>query len=95
MRLQYKVTLFIFSILIVIGIAGAAAMLYFQRQAAESQFEKSSIAIASALNELLVYAMLEADRDNIQHTVELLASREQINAAIVVSTDLRVSMCLV
>ena len=51
--------------------------------------------MASSLHELLVHAMLEADRDNIQHTVELLASREQINAAIVVSTYLRVSMCLV
>ncbi len=90
MRLQYKVTLFIFSVLIVIGIAGAVAMLYFQRQAAESQFEKSSIAIASAVNEQLVHAMLEADRDNIQHTVELLTSREYINEVIIVSTDLKI-----
>ncbi len=90
MRLQYKVTLFIFSILLVIGIIGATVMLHFQRQAAESQFEKSSIAIASALNQLLVHTMLEADPENIQHTVELIASREHINEVTIVSTDLKV-----
>lgn len=40
MRLQYEITLFIFVILLVVGIAGAAVMLRFQQQAAIAQYEE-------------------------------------------------------
>lgn len=86
MKLQYKVTLFIFLLLLVIGVVGAMAMLRLQRQSAISQFEQSALTLAQTLHNSLQRDMMTANRDDIQDAVLRIASGTLINEVVILST---------
>lgn len=86
MKLQYKVTLFIFLLLLVIGVVGAMAMLRLQRQSAISQFEESALILAQTLHDSLQRDMMTANRDDIQDAVLRIASGTLINEVVILST---------
>ena len=89
-KLQYRITILIFVILLIVGVAGGALILHFQRQSAISQFEDSALIVAEALYDSLVSDMRAARREHIQDSVARVASRPQINEAIIVSKEQRV-----
>ena len=74
MKLQYKITISIFIILLVTGLIGAAFLIQFQRQAATSQFEESALTLAGALYGSIERRMLEASQARIQDAVTCIAS---------------------
>ncbi len=90
MKLQYKITLLIFIILLVIGIAGAAVMLHLQRQAAFSRFEKSALSLASMVHETLEHEMLEGGQANIQDAIIRMSSAALINEVVILSDTQKV-----
>ncbi len=90
MRLQYEITLFIFVILLVVGIAGAAVMLRFQQQAAIAQYEESAMTVAEMFRENLEHEMTEVDQGHIQEVVTRLASKDIINELVIVSAERKV-----
>ncbi|MFC1991322.1 ATP-binding protein [Chloroflexota bacterium] len=94
MKLQYKITLSIFVILLVIGLIGAAFLLQFQRQTAISQFEESALTIAGALYGSIERRMLDASQERIQDAVTSIASRcpegQLINEVVVYSMTQKV-----
>jgi signal transduction histidine kinase len=86
MKLQYKVTLFIFLLLLVIGVVGAMAMLQLQRQSAISQFEESALTLAQTLSDSLQHDMLDANsRARIQDAVQRIAAGNNINEVVIFS----------
>src|SRR3972149_2073352 len=89
-KLQYRVTLLVWGILLVFGVAGSGIVLYLERQATVSHFEESTFTLAAALADTIERDMLLGDRDHIQQSVMLLASRSPINGVTVVSSDSRV-----
>ncbi|HEY83261.1 MAG TPA: HAMP domain-containing protein [Dehalococcoidia bacterium] len=90
MKLQYKITFFIFLILLVIGVAGAGIMLHLQRQAAFSQFEESALSMAEMIHETLEHDMLEGGQENIQDAVARIASVPLINEVVILSSTQKV-----
>lgn len=90
MRLQYKITLLIFGILLVIGIIGGGTMLNLQRQNAISQFELSGLTMATALLESLEQDMLDVDREHIQYEIDRMAQGPLINEVVILSANQRV-----
>ncbi|MFC2014757.1 histidine kinase [Chloroflexota bacterium] len=89
-RLQYKITVFIFVILLVIGIIGAVFMLQLQRRTAISQFEESGLTLARALHNSLEHDMLEAKREHIQDAVTRIATGVLINEVVILSNTQKV-----
>ena len=73
MKLQYKITLLIFTILLVIGLIGGTVMLYLHRQNTTACFEESALIATTALSKSLEYDMLEANREHIQDEVGSIA----------------------
>jgi len=90
MKLQYKITLFIFVILLVIGVVGAVIMLQLQRQAAFSQFEESALSMAGMIHETLEHDMLEGGQENIQDAVARISSVPLINEVVILSNTQKV-----
>jgi len=90
MRLQYKITLFIFMILLVIGVAGATAMLNLQRRTAISRFEESALTLAGALYDSLETNMLEGNQEHMQDAVARIASGASINEVVILSDTQRI-----
>ncbi|MFC2014840.1 ATP-binding protein [Chloroflexota bacterium] len=89
MKLQYKISLSIFVILLVIGLIGAAFLLQFQRQTAIAQFEESALTLAGALYGSIERRMVEASQERIQEAVTNIAkscpSGSLINEVVVYS----------
>jgi PAS domain S-box-containing protein len=90
MKLQYKIPLFIFGILLAVGIVGAVAMLYLQRQAAVSEFEKSALSLAMTAQVFVEYDMLEENREHIQDAIASIASERLINEVVILSNTQKV-----
>ncbi|MFC1988366.1 hypothetical protein ACFLVJ_00820 [Chloroflexota bacterium] len=89
-KLQYSIILLVFGILLIIGIIGGAAMLYFQQQSLQANFRESTITLAAMLRDSLERDMLLADQEHVQQTVVLLASRELVSDVTVLSDERRV-----
>ncbi|MEE8412973.1 MAG: histidine kinase [Dehalococcoidales bacterium] len=89
-KLQYRIILLVFGILLVIGIVGGVAMLYLQRQATVADFTESTITLAAVLRDSLERDMLLADREHVQQSVVLMASREPVNKVTIFSNKQRV-----
>lgn len=85
MKLQYRITLLIFAILLVVGVAGAFVMLSFQRHNVDSQFEESALTVAKVLRYSLTEELMEVDRGHIQEAVTLAAERPLINEVVIFS----------
>jgi len=85
MKLQYRITLLIFAILLVVGVAGAFVMLSFQRHNVDSQFEESALTLAKVLRYSLTEELMEVDRGHIQEAVALAAERPLINEVVIFS----------
>lgn len=90
MRLQYKIVLSIFAILMVLLGLGAALSLHFQTQATSSQFEQSALTLARTLRDSLEYVMLQGDSEAIRSVVSDIASAEDVSEVSVLSADQRV-----
>ncbi len=89
-RLQYRITILVWGILLVFGLAGSGTVLYLERQATVSHFEQSTITLAATLADTIERDMLLGDRDHIQESVNRMASRSPITAVTIVSSDHRV-----
>ncbi len=89
-KLQYRIILLVFGTLLVIGLVGSASMLYWQRQTAVAHFTESTIALAVMLRDSLERDMLLGDREHVQQSVDLMASREPVNDVTILSNEGRV-----
>jgi signal transduction histidine kinase len=89
-RLQYRVILVVFIVLLIMGLVGGGTILYLQRQATTAHFTESTIMLATALRDSLERDMLLVDREHIQQSVELMASRRPVNEITIVSAQGRV-----
>ena len=78
-KLLYRIILLAFLILLIAGIAGGGTILYFQRQTTVAHFVDSTVVLAAVLSDSLERDMLTADRQHIQKSVELMASKQPIN----------------
>ncbi len=87
MKLQYKITLLIFAVLLLVGAPGGVIMLHYQRQAIASQFEESAFTIAMALYDSLVHEMLERAPDHVQDLTMYYAERPLISEVAVFSAN--------
>ncbi len=85
MKLQYKITLLIFVILLVIGLIGATVMVYLHRQNTVAYFEESALTVAMAVQDSLEDDMLQAKREHIQDEVISLSSGSLINRVMILS----------
>lgn len=90
MRLQYEITLFIFVILLVVGIAGAAVMLRFQQQAAIAQYEESAMTVAEIFRDSLEHEMTEGNPQHVQEVVADYAAKNIINGLVIISAERKV-----
>ena len=89
-KLQYRIILLVFGILLVVGIAGGVVTLYLQRQATASYFSESTTVLATVLRESLERDMLLADRGHIQESVALMASKSSVKDVTIISNDRRI-----
>jgi glutamate-1-semialdehyde aminotransferase len=89
-RLQYRITLLVWGVLLVFGAAGGATLLYLERQATVAHFEQSTVTLAAALADTIERDMLLGDRDHIQESVNLMASRRPVTSVTIVSSDRRI-----
>lgn len=85
MKLQYKITLFVFAILLVIGLIGAAVMVYLHRQNSIAYFEESALTVAMALQGSLEDDMIQGEREHIQDEVVSISSGTLINEIMILS----------
>ena len=85
MKLQYKITLLVFVILLVVGLIGATVMLYIHRQNTVAYFEESALLIAMVLQDSLEDDMLQANREHIQDEVISISSRNLTNKVVILS----------
>ncbi len=85
MKLQYKITLLVFAILVTVGATSAAIMLDLQRRSATSQFEESALTLAGALMDSLKHDMLEGNENHTQETVVQIAAGSPINEVVILS----------
>lgn len=84
-RLQYKITLLVFAILLVSGIVSAAVMLRLQQRNVVSQFEDSAKTLALTLRDSLEQVMLGGQREHIQRVVDDIASASHVNEVAILS----------
>jgi len=90
MKLQYKISLFMFLGLFVIGLIGATVLLQSQNNAHRAQFERSAIAITRVLADSLEHDMLMVEREHIADAVFKVTSRDFVNEVIIYSDTNRV-----
>ena len=90
MNLQYKITLSIFVILLVIGVAGATVMVHLQRQTAAARFKESAVSLVHMVHGTLEHDMLEGGQANIQDAIGRIASGTLINKVVILSNTQRV-----
>ena len=89
-KLQYKITLLVWGILLVFGVIGSGIVLYLERQATVWHFEQSTTTLAAALADTIKRDMLLGDRDHIQESVTQMASRSPISGVTIVSSDRKI-----
>src|SRR3990172_3412798 len=89
-KLQYRIILLVFVTLVVAGLIGDGTILYLQRQTTVARFIESTVVLASALRDSLERDMLLVDRQHVQKSVELMASRKPINDVTVLSNERKV-----
>lgn len=89
-RLQYRITLLVWGVLIVFGLIGSGTVLYLERQATVAHFKESTTTLAAALADMIKRDMLLGDRSHIQESVNQMASRSPITGVTVVSSDERI-----
>ena len=89
-RLQYKITLLVWGVLIVFGLIGSGTVLYLERQATVAHFKESTTTLAAALADTIKRDMLLGDRSHIQESVSQMAARSPITGVTVVSSDQRI-----
>lgn len=89
-RLQYRIILMVFAILLAVGLIGGGAILYLQRQTTIANFTESTVVLAATLRDSLERDMLLVDREHIQQSVSLMASRKPINDVTIVSIERKV-----
>ena len=89
-KLQYRIILLVFVILLVLGIVGDGTILYLQRKTAIARFTESMVILAAALRDSLERDMLLVNRQHIQESVELMASRPPISSVTIFSTEQKV-----
>ena len=89
-KLQYRFILIVFFILLMIGLIGDGTILYLQRQTTVAHFTESTVTLAAALRDSLERDMLLVDRQHVQKSVELMASRQPINDVTVLSNERKV-----
>ncbi len=85
MKLQNKIIRLIFVVLLVVGLAGATALLLLQRQSAIAQFERSALTLAVAIGGSLEHDMLEADHAHIRDSVAHIAAEASISEVVIYS----------
>ena len=90
MRLQYEITLFIFIILLVVGIGGATVMLRFQQQAAIAQYEESAMTVAEMFRDSLEHEMTEGNSPHVQEVVAGFAAKNIVNELVIISVEQKV-----
>ncbi len=90
MKLQYRITLSVFAILLVVGVIGAAIMIQLQRRTTIAQFEQSALAVIGSLDDFLEHHMLEADHEHIQDAVARIVSGASINEVLILSASQKV-----
>ena len=89
-KLQYRIILLVFVILVVVGLIGDGTILYLQRQAIVARFTESTVVLAAALRDSLERDMLLVDRQHVQESVELMASRAPVNDVTILSKERKV-----
>lgn len=89
-KLQHKITLLVWGVLIVFGLIGSGTVLYLDRQATVAHFKESTTTLAAALADTIKRDMLLGDRGHIQESVNQMASRSPITGVTVVSSDQRI-----
>ena len=89
-KLQYRIILLVFVILLVVGLIGGGTVLYLQRQTTIANFTESTVVLAATLRDSLERDMLLADRQHVQQSVNLMASRKPINDVTIVSIERKV-----
>ncbi|MEK7354434.1 MAG: HAMP domain-containing protein, partial [Chloroflexota bacterium] len=89
-KLQYRIILLVFVILVVIGLIGDGIMLYLQRRTTVAHFTESTVVLAAALRDSLERDMLLPDRQHVQKSVELMASRKPVTDVTVISNERKV-----
>jgi signal transduction histidine kinase len=89
-KLEYKVTLLIFAVLLVVGVPGGALMLHLQREGLKSQFEETALTVAETLYDSLTSDMQSVRRDHIQDTVTRASAGATINEVVVLSSTQKV-----
>src|SRR3990170_9078860 len=89
-KLQYRIILLVFVILVVTGLIGDGAILYLQRQTTVARFTESTVVLAAVLRDSLERDMLLVDRQNVQKSVELMASRKPVTDVTVLSNERKV-----
>ncbi len=90
MKLQYKITLLVFAILLVVGLIGASVMLYLHRQNTVAYFEESALLVVTALQDSLEDDMMQANREHIQEKVMSISSGGLANEIMILSETQKV-----
>jgi signal transduction histidine kinase len=78
LKIQTKVILAMIGVLLVTGILGGGTLIYLQRRASESHFQRTATVLASAVRSSLEQDMLEANPRRIQDTVARLGQAEPL-----------------
>ncbi|MEE9399596.1 MAG: histidine kinase [Dehalococcoidales bacterium] len=89
-KLQYRIILLVFGVLLVIGVVGGVVILQLQQQSTVSHFTKLTTALATALRDSLERDMLLVERERVQQSVVLMASMNFINDVTIISSDQRI-----
>ncbi len=86
MKLQNKIPLYVVAIVLLVGGAGAIAVLSIQRQASTDQFEQTAKALTSAISSTLQQDMLIGERSHIQDTLNSLNNRSSVAKVDILTT---------
>ena len=90
MRLQYKVPILILLVMLFIGVATGAIMIYLQRQAGEDEFKQTATGLAGAVQGSLEEYMLEPGIEHglaIGPAVSGLVKEELVNDVVIYQVD--------
>ena len=90
MRLQYKVPILILLVMLFIGVATGAIMIYLQRQAGEYEFKQTATGLAGAVQGSLEEYMLEPGVEHgqaIGPAVSGLVKEELVNDVVIYQVD--------
>ena len=86
MKLQNKIPLYVVAIVLLVGGAGAIAVLSIQRQASTDQFKQTAMALTSAISSTLQQDMLINERSHIQDTLNRLNTRNSVAKVDILTT---------